>query len=137
MFHKLLYILLLMTAFPVCAQDYDVDSCRHLSAEDFFIGITSCEHPMIIDTRSHEEFSREWIPGAVLAEGITELERIADTLDHDQPIFLYCQNNKRSPVACRILSTKGFRNVYNLIGGIESWKLSSYKVDSKKIRKKL
>lgn len=137
MLHKLLYILLLMTALPVYAQDIEVDSCRHLSVEDFFIGITSCEYPIIIDTRSHEEFCREWIPGAVLAEGITELERIADTLDHDRHIFLYCQNNQRSPVACRILSKKGFRNVYNLIGGIEAWKLSSYEVDSKKIRGKL
>ena len=61
MLHKLLYILLLMTALPVYAQDIEVDSCRHLSAEDFFIGITSCEYPIIIDTRSHEEFCRECI----------------------------------------------------------------------------
>ena len=127
MFHKPVYVLLLLSVFQIHAQD---------SAMDFYIGIHSCEYPLIIDTRTYKEFRQERIPGAILCENRSVLESILDSLDLDQHIFVYCDDGDRSLVACRILARKGFRNVYNLSGGLIEWKLSSYDIDLKKIRRR-
>lgn len=118
------------------AQDVLVDSCRHLGADDFYIIMNSCDYPLIVDTRSLREFRRERIPGAILVKSRTDLEKMADSLDLDQPLFLYCEAGYRSRVACRILCKKGFRNVYNLREGLIEWRLSPYPLDREKIKKK-
>jgi len=117
------------------AQDVTLDSCRHLDAVDFYIRLHSCEYPLLIDVRTFEEFRRERIPGAILVESRAGLEKMADSLDREQPLFLYCEDDHRSRVACKILAGRGFRDVSNLRGGLASWKAFRYELDRKKIKK--
>ncbi len=42
-------------------------------------------------------------------------------LDHDTPIALHCHHGMRSQDAAQALIREGFRNVYNLRGGIAEW----------------
>ena len=127
---------LLIWIFPLSAQGLQVDSCRNLDAEDFSIRMQSSDNLLLIDTRTFEEFAGERMPGAILVESKSKLAEMADSLDFDRPIFLYCENDQRSPVACQVLCDMGFRNVYNLKGGLIEWRLLSYKLDKEKIRKK-
>jgi monothiol glutaredoxin len=45
-------------------------------------------------------------------------------LDRDTPIALYCHHGIRSQEAAQQLLREGFRNVYNLKGGIDAWSQS-------------
>ena len=45
-------------------------------------------------------------------------------LDHDSPIAFHCHHGIRSQEAARQLLPEGFRNVYNLKGGIDAWSLT-------------
>ena len=45
-------------------------------------------------------------------------------LDHDSPIAFHCHHGIRSQDAAQQLLLEGFRNVYNLKGGIDAWSLS-------------
>ena len=126
----------MICVFPLCGQEATADSCRNLSATDFEVWMQTYEIPLLIDTRTFKEFARERIPGAVLVESKSRLVEMADSLDLDRPIFLYCENDQRSPVACQVLCEMGFRNVYNLKGGLIEWRLSGYRLDKRKIRKK-
>jgi rhodanese-related sulfurtransferase len=136
MFHRAIIIFLAVSSIQVRAQEVAGDSCRHLEVEDFYIRMHSCLYPLVLDTRSYREFRRERLPGAILMESRAELEKMADSLDRDQPLFLYCENDNRSLVACRMLWGMGFRNVYDLKGGLDAWKLTSYSLDRERIRKK-
>ena len=44
-------------------------------------------------------------------------------LDHDSPIAFHCHHGSRSQEAAQQLLTEGFRNVYNLQGGIDAWSI--------------
>jgi monothiol glutaredoxin len=50
------------------------------------------------------------------------------SLDRNTPIALHCHHGVRSQNAAQQLIQQGFRNVYNLQGGIEAW---SQNVDPK------
>jgi rhodanese-related sulfurtransferase len=136
MLHRAIIIFLIINNLQVQAQDVAKDSCRRLEAEDFYIRMHSCPYPLVLDIRSYREFRRERLPGAILVESRAELEKMSDSLDRDQPLFLYCENDNRSQVACRMLCGMEFRNVYDLRGGLEAWRLNPYPLDRKKIRKK-
>lgn len=43
-------------------------------------------------------------------------------LDKDIPLFVYCRSGGRSGKSCAILSDLGFKEVYDLDGGIIQWK---------------
>ena len=45
-------------------------------------------------------------------------------LDHDGPIAFHCHHGSRSQEAAQQLLSEGFRNVYNLNGGIDAWSLA-------------
>ena len=113
-----------------------MDSCRSLDPKDFSIRMQTYENLLLIDTRTFEEFAKERMPGAILVESKSKLAEMADSLDLDRPIFMYCEKNLRSPIACQVLREMGFRNVYNLKGGLIEWRFFSYKLDKKKIRRK-
>ncbi len=117
----------------ISAQQHSADSCMNLDAAEFYLRMHAAVMPVLIDTRSWEEFRKERIKGAVLAESRESLYSITDSLDFDQPVFLYCEDDYRSPVACRILIEKGFRKLYNLEGGLIAWRASSYELDRKKL----
>jgi rhodanese-related sulfurtransferase len=136
MFQKYFCVFPLFLIIPLHAQNFSGDSCRSLEVEEFYIVLNSSVVPLIIDTRIAGEFAKYRIPGAVLAESRSELNRTTDSLDRDRPIFLYCEYDERSQEACRILTERGFRNVYNLEGGLIAWRRAGYELDRKRIRRK-
>jgi rhodanese-related sulfurtransferase len=40
----------------------------------------------------------------------------------DKNYYIYCRSGARSSRACKIMGKAGFKNLYNLKGGILSWK---------------
>ncbi|MBC8300383.1 MAG: rhodanese-like domain-containing protein, partial [Pelagibacterales bacterium] len=45
----------------------------------------------------------------------------AEKLDKNIPIVLYCRSGKRSSLSANKLSKLGFKEIYNLQGGILDW----------------
>ena len=45
-----------------------------------------------------------------------------------QSILVYCHNGNRSKVACELLTSRGHKHVFNMLGGIESWIKKGYEV---------
>jgi len=74
----------------------------------------------LLDVRQPEEYKESHIPGAKLIPLPDMGIRIGE-LDADKPTIVYCAIGGRSRVAAQMLSGKGFREVYNLSGGIKAW----------------
>lgn len=78
---------------------------------------------LIIDVRTLGEFRSGHIPNAKNIP-VQDLSSKINTLDHykDEEIILYCASGARSASAARLLASNGFNKIYNLSGGISSYK---------------
>ena len=79
----------------------------------------------IIDVREPFEHEIASIEGARLLP-LSRFPGWADTLDPEAEIVFMCHHGIRSAQVCAYLARQGFKRLYNLAGGIDSW---SWEVD--------
>ena len=77
----------------------------------------------IIDVRTSQEFQESRIP---YSENIDFYDpqnfiKKISLFDKEASYFLYCKSGARSYNSCIIMKDMGFKNVYNLVGGILDW----------------
>jgi rhodanese-related sulfurtransferase len=83
----------------------------------------SDEKAVILDVRTPEEFELSRIPNSKNIDFynpqnfMQEIEK----LDKDNNYYVYCRTGVRSANSCQLMSELGFKNVYNLVGGIVEW----------------
>lgn len=75
----------------------------------------------VIDVRTPEEFAAGHIPGAKLVP-LQVMESMLSELDQDQKYVVVCRSGNRSTEASGILAENGFKNIYNMNGGLNEWK---------------
>ena len=83
---------------------------------------------VLIDVRTPREFRDGHLDKAVNIDwlGGSFIEEI-DKLDKNETIYLYCKVGGRSGNAAKYMQSKGFKNVYNLAGGYDAYKLNLQK----------
>ena len=77
---------------------------------------------VLVDVRRPDEFAAGHLPGAVNLE-VTAPDfgqRVA-ALDKTKPTYVYCRSGARSAKAADQLTTAGFAQVSNLLGGVLDW----------------
>ena len=72
-----------------------------------------------VDVRTPHERALACIEGTRLLDQ-TYLDHLL-TLDRDTPIVFQCHHGMRSQSAAESCLGRGFRNLYNLSGGIDAW----------------
>jgi len=76
----------------------------------------------LLDVRTAEEFAEGNIQGAVNIDFNGEhFNQSIDSLDKESPVYVYCQGGGRSGKTKDLMLEKGFKEVYNLVGGFGSW----------------
>ena len=75
----------------------------------------------LLDVRQPSEYEESHIPGAVFIP-MPDLPGSLDKLDTDRSTIVYCAIGGRSRTATKFLLNQGFKDVYNLTGGIKAWK---------------
>jgi rhodanese-related sulfurtransferase len=78
------------------------------------------EKVIVLDVRTPEEYNGGHIPGSELVP-LQVLEGMSEELDKDKSYLLVCRSGNRSQQAAEILTAKGFKNVYNMTGGMNEW----------------
>jgi hydroxyacylglutathione hydrolase len=82
---------------------------------------------MLVDVRQQSEWDEGHIRGAVHFEG----GRVAwDDLPfpHDKPVAIQCSSGNRSMSAVSVLRRRGYRNVFQVEGGIKKWEKNGFEV---------
>jgi sulfur-carrier protein adenylyltransferase/sulfurtransferase len=120
---------------PVCGEnptifapiDYDqfcgareAGTVPAISVQELKRKMDASEAFELIDVREPFEFEIARIARAKLIP-LGEIGERADELQHEQPIVVHCHSGRRSAQAVRLLTQRGFTNVYNLDGGIDAW----------------
>lgn len=85
----------------------------------------------IVDVRTPEEFEEGHITNAVNMN-VTgdDFEKQIESLDKEKPVMVYCKSGGRSARAASILKDKGFKNVYDLDGGIIGWSKANKPIEN-------
>lgn len=86
----------------------------------------SGEDVVLLDVREPEEVATAAVKGAVRIPMREVPARLAE-LDAEKPLVVMCHSGGRSRRVAEFLSGNGFRNVFNLKGGIDAW---STQIDS-------
>jgi rhodanese-related sulfurtransferase len=75
-----------------------------------------------LDVRTPGEFNSGHIAGAQNIDwNGPDFATAVATLDKNQPYFVYCASGRRSSEAVAKMQALGFKRLYNLEGGIQSW----------------
>lgn len=96
---------------------------NNLTPEEFKNGFQNTRGAVVIDCRKPEELLSGKLFEArnVNYLGDDLLEQM-ESLDRETHYFVYCQSGRRSLRTCMLFKNGGIKNVYNLDGGLNSWK---------------
>ena len=86
--------------------------------------ILEAEHPVIMDVRPEGMYDEGHLPGAVDVPWDTIDKDIAQKIigDTDAPVMVYCQTGMHSAMASKKLADLGYTKIYDMDGGIQSYK---------------
>jgi rhodanese-related sulfurtransferase len=93
---------------------------RSVGPEEALRMMQARDDVIFLDVRTPQERSHGAIPGSKLVS-IYALLKGEVPLPKDKPILLVCAVGGRSYVAAQVLSKNGYREVYNLSGGVQGW----------------
>jgi rhodanese-related sulfurtransferase len=93
-----------------------------MSPVDFEKKLTTAKEKQIVDVRTAEEYSKGHLAGAVLIDYYKkDFKDQLSKLDKSKPVFVYCAAGGRSGSASEVLDDLGFKQVYDMKGGMNAW----------------
>ena len=118
---KFISLLLLSLLFTNC-HGQTSNAVNTIDAKLFAEKLKTNENPQLLDVRTPEEYSVEHIDNAknVNWNGDDFVAKV-NSYDKSKPIFVYCKVGGRSAQAANKLAELGFKEIYNLNGGIMKW----------------
>lgn len=120
-FRSLIFILFTSITILSCNGQTN-KSIKSLDPISFSKEIAMIEEPQLIDVRTPEEFNAGHILDAKNINWLgDDFVTNTEKLDKSQPIFVYCKSGGRSVKAAAKLAELGFKNIYNLDGGMMKW----------------
>ncbi len=90
---------------------------KNLKAEEFKSKVTADSNAIVLDVRRDSEFAEGHLEQAIHTPNIREA---FSSLDKNKHYYLHCRVGGRSAIACQILITNGFTEVYNLNDNLEN-----------------
>ncbi|MEA1984525.1 MAG: rhodanese-like domain-containing protein [Euryarchaeota archaeon] len=79
----------------------------------------------ILDLRNAGKYRAGHIEGATLIP-YSDLESRLDEVPKDKHLLVYCRTGFHSATAADLLVEKGYMDVYNMLGGFNSWESKGY-----------
>lgn len=95
---------------------------KNLNSSEFQEAVRTDKVGVLLDVRTSSEFRGGKIKGARNMDVNSGYFKDAlKNLPKEKTYYLYCRSGGRSGMACRIMAKEGFKNLFNLSGGIMEW----------------
>lgn len=97
---------------------------QDLSGQVFKQVLTDNKDAVLLDVRTAGEYRQAAIKGAINMDIMgADFHAKIGKLDPHKTYLIYCRSGNRSAQACKYMTSLGFKDVYNLSGGIGSFPL--------------
>ena len=107
------------------------DLVARLSDPPFRDNLADAKCLEILDVRTAQEYVLGHLDGSInLDFKSPSFSDLIARLDRDKAYLLYCRTGRRSARAVMLMSSLGFKELYNLTNGIEQWQREGYEVIS-------
>ncbi|MBK5279371.1 MAG: rhodanese-like domain-containing protein [Bacteroidia bacterium] len=120
---KYLFIIVLLSA---CSGDTENVV---LSPLDFKAKFENTSDAILLDVRTPDEIAIDRLENSLSIVFDNSFASKLEGLEH-KPLFVYCASGKRSAKAAAILREKGYKEVYELKGGLGAWKDAGLAVEN-------
>jgi rhodanese-related sulfurtransferase len=99
---------------------------QSIRARDLLQRLERGEPIQLVDVREDPELEMATLPHPVvhlpLSRSSEWMDTVAERLDRDRPVAVLCHAGVRSwNFACWLMQEHGYREVWNLQGGIDAW----------------
>ena len=106
-----------------CTNGQNTSQKTVLSPKEYSEKINQLSNEIIIDVRTAEEYAAGHL---INSKNINwnggNFDTQISTLDKSTPVFVYCAAGGRSSSAAKKMRSVGFKEVYDLSGGIIDWR---------------
>lgn len=86
------------------------------------VNIKDDSNLLLIDVRENDEVSLTPMAGMPYVHiPMNDIPNRLDRIDENKNIIIFCRSGKRSGKVCEYLTSNGYQNVSNLVGGILAW----------------
>ena len=121
---KISFLLAAMTVILSCTKT-DVNSqttVQSIPPKAFSQKIEASSNEVILDVRTPEEFSEGHLKNAINIDVDNDnFKTEISKLNKSTPVYVYCYAGGRGSTAGKELVKAGFKEVYNMDGGIKEW----------------
>lgn len=119
---KNLIVAFFLTILTGCVKAQN-NSESNLSATEFSKKLDLTPNAQLVDVRTPGEFRNGHLKNAMNIDwNADDFSEKAKALDKDRPVFVYCMSGPRSTSAAAKLQEMGFKNVYEMKGGMMKWR---------------
>lgn len=95
---------------------------KRMTVEELKAKMDAGEKINLIDCREPHEYAESNLGGKLIPLGKIQTMQVEEIEDlKDEELILQCRSGRRSEMACMVLDQMGFKNTYNLEGGILAW----------------
>jgi len=85
---------------------------------------------VILDVRTPSEYVQGYIKNAVnLDYNSPDFKALVNSLDKNKTYLVYCRTGVRSAAASQMMSELGFKDIYNMNGGITDWQAAGLPIE--------
>lgn len=98
------------------------NSANVLNPKAFSSKIASAKNVTVVDVRTQDEYTQGHLKGSVNIDWNSgTFENSVSGFDRNKTYLVYCRSGHRSGLAATWMRERGFKNVYELSGGISAW----------------
>ena len=118
------YLISLLAFGTACSQEQNQSTL--LSSSIFSDKIKELPNELVLDVRTPEEFAKgHLIDSKNINWKDTNFTNKVELMDRSKPVFVYCLSGIRSAAAAKKMREMGFKEVYELDGGIVKWRAAN------------
>lgn len=128
------FLLLILVSFFSCKSQQKMG----LNAEEFEKAIQQ-KNIQVLDVRTAGEFQGGHIQNALQANwnDKSEFYNRVEHVEKNKPVYVYCLAGGRSAAAAKWMRENGFKEVYELNGGMNAWRAGSKPVEGVNTEKQI
>ncbi|MBL4888333.1 MAG: rhodanese-like domain-containing protein [Flavobacteriaceae bacterium] len=126
---KIALTLILMFLITVACQDKSTNDIHVITVEQMNEVLDS-DNLQLVDVRTLDEYRLGHIGNAQnICVTNDDFQEKAKLLDKNKPVYLYCKRGGRSAKAAKILKEMGFKEIYDIKGGMGAWESKGFKTN--------